>query len=42
MRNNWNDGSGLEILFRIVFALAGVGVIALVGGFVWGVWAWIS
>ena len=36
------EGQGLERFFRIVFALAGVGVVALVGGFVWGVWKWIS
>jgi hypothetical protein len=36
------EGQGLTWFFRIVFALAGVGAIALVGGFVWGVWKWLT
>lgn len=43
MRENpFEDGSGLELLGRIFVALAIVGVVALVGGVVWGVWAWIK
>jgi hypothetical protein len=36
------EGQGLEWFFRIVFALAGAAVVALVGGLLWGVWKWIS
>jgi len=36
------EGQGLEWLFRIVLPLAAVGVIALVGGLVWGVWKWLT
>lgn len=36
------EGQGLEWFFRIVFALAVVGVVALVGVLLWGVWSWIS
>ena len=36
------EGQGLEWFFRIVFALAGVGVVALVVGLVWGLWKWLT
>jgi hypothetical protein len=36
------EGQGLTWFFRIVFALAAVGVIALVGGLVVGVWKWLT
>jgi hypothetical protein len=36
------EGQGLERFARTVFALAGVGVVALVGGAVWGVWKWLT
>jgi hypothetical protein len=43
------EGQGLTWFFRIVFALAAVsllafmvGLIALVGGFVRGVWSWLN
>jgi hypothetical protein len=36
------EGQGLERFFRIVFALAAVGVGALVVGFGWWIWSWIS
>jgi hypothetical protein len=40
------EGQGLERFARTVGALAAVGVVALVGGFVggllWGVWKWLT
>jgi hypothetical protein len=36
------EGQRLEWFFRIVFALAAVGVIVLVGGLLWGVWKWLT
>ena len=36
------EGQGLTWFFRIVFALAGVCYLMLVGGLLWGVWSWIS
>lgn len=42
MRETPNEGRGLERFVWTVVALAVVGVVALVVGFVWGVWAWIK
>ena len=42
MRETPDDGSGLELLGRIFVALAVVGVVALVGGLVLGVWKWLT
>jgi hypothetical protein len=36
------EGQGLEWFFRIVFALAGAGLAALLGLVVWVVWSWIK
>ena len=36
------EGQGLEILFRILGVLAGIGLAALLGLVVWGLWAWIK
>jgi len=36
------EGQGLTWFFRIVFALAAVGLLAFVIGILWGVWSWLT
>ncbi len=36
------EGQGLELLFRILGVLAGIGLAALLGLVVLGLWSWLS
>jgi hypothetical protein len=36
------EGEGLELFFRVVFALAAISLLAIVIGIGWGLWKWLA
>ena len=42
MRDNPDDGSGLELFGRVLVVLTIVGLVAMLALASWGIWAWIK
>jgi hypothetical protein len=42
VRENPDDGSGLELFGRVLVVLAIFGLVAMLAFATWGLWAWIK